>query len=129
MGKATQAEIGPTRVGGGIERLLMVMEAEGIEIPKPQSTRIYVAGMDKSTREQAFKIVSSLRSRGVSAECDIMERSLKAQFKYADKIGAEYVAVIGENELVSGVVNLKKMSDGSETSVKINDIYTYLEKE
>ena len=88
--------------GGGIERLLMVMEAEGVNIPKTENTRIYVAGMDEKTREAAFRIVNLLRLNGVSAERDLMERSLKAQFKYADKLGAQYVAVIGENELNSG---------------------------
>ena len=55
-----------------------------------------------------------------------MERSVKAQFKYADKLGAEYVAVIGENELRSGTVNLKKMSDGTVVTVKSDEISTYL---
>ena len=115
--------------GGGIERLLMVMEAEGVNIPEAQKTRIYVAGMDEKTREAAFKIVNLLRLKGISAESDLMERSLKAQFKYADKLGAQYVAVIGENELASGEVNIKKMSDGTQQTVKISEIYTYLTKE
>ena len=115
--------------GGGIERLLMVMEAEGINIPEKEKTRIYVAGMDENTRQFAFKIVNELRKGGISAESDLMERSVKAQFKYADKLGAQYVAVIGENELNSGVVNIKKMSDGTQEAVKIDDIYTYLTKE
>ena len=115
--------------GGGIERLLMVMEAEGVNIPEPKKTRIYVAGMDEKTREAAFKIANSLRKSGISAECDLMERSVKAQFKYADKLGAEYVAVIGENELLSGEVNIKKMSDGTQQAVKINNIYSYLTEE
>ena len=115
--------------GGGIERLLMVMEAEGVTIPESRKTRIYVAGMDENTRETAFKIVNELRLNGISAECDLMERSLKAQFKYADKLGAQYVAVIGENEMNSGEVNIKKMSDGTQQTVKISEIYTYLTKE
>ena len=115
--------------GGGIERLLMVMEAEGINIPEPQKTRIYVAGMDEKTREAAFKTVNGLRLNGISAECDLMERSLKAQFKYADKLGAEYVAVIGENELAGGEVTIKKMSDGTQQTVRLQDLYTYLTKE
>ena len=115
--------------GGGIERLLMVMEAEGVTIPAPQKTRIYVAGMDGKTREFAFKLVNKLRLDGISAESDLMERSIKAQFKYADKLGAEYVAVIGENELNSGEVNIKRMSDGTQEAVKFEDIITYLTKD
>ena len=115
--------------GGGIERLLMVMEAEGITIPEKAKTRIYIAGMDEKTREFAFKTANELRNNGISAECDLMERSVKAQFKYADKLGAEYVAVIGENELSSGEVNIKKMSDGTQQAVKFENIYAYLTKE
>ncbi len=54
---------------------------------------------------------------------------MKAQFKYADKLGAEYVAVIGANELEAGAANVKKMSDGSQTAVNFNEIYSYLIKE
>ncbi len=115
--------------GGGIERLLMVMEAEGVNIPESKKPRIYVAGMDESSRKFAFVLVNRLRKCGISAECDLMERSVKAQFKYADKLGAEYVAVIGGNELESGEVNLKKMSDGTQCAVKFDDIITYLKKE
>lgn len=115
--------------GGGIERLLMVMEAEGASFPEEQKLLIYVAGMDETTRKKAYEIVSDLRQNGIASECDLMERSLKAQFKYADKLGAKYVAVIGGDELASGSVNLKNMSDGTLTSVKFEDIYTYLRQE
>lgn len=115
--------------GGGIERLLMVMEAEGVTIPENQKPRIYIAGMDEKSREYAFKIANRLRLKGISAVCDLMERSVKAQLKYADKLGAEYVAVIGGNELLSGEVNLKNMNDGTQCAVKFEDIYSYLAKE
>ena len=69
-----------------------------------------------------------LRERGVSAEVDHMQRSVKAQLKYADKAGAKFVAVIGESELESGVLNLKKMSDGTTAAVKSEELYTYLNK-
>ena len=109
--------------GGGIERLLMVMEAEGVTIPENKKTRIYVAGMDEKSREFAFKIVNLLRAHGVSAESDLMNRSLKAQFKYADKLGAEYVAVIGETELENGTVNLKNMKDGTQETIDIENLF------
>ncbi|NLZ25639.1 MAG: histidine--tRNA ligase, partial [Clostridiales bacterium] len=63
-----------------------------------------------------------LRKQGVSAESDICERSLKAQMKYADKIGAEYVIVLGSDEIKNETVKIKKMSDGSETVCSIQDI-------
>ena len=66
---------------------------------------------------------------GVSAETDLMERSVKAQFKYADKLGAKYVAAIGGNELETGVVNIKNMKDGTVSAVNFDNIYLYLKKE
>ena len=112
----------------GIERLLLLMENTGVKLPEPQLPRIYIAGMDENTRAKAFEIATFLRLKGISAEIDHLNRSLKAQFKYADKLGAEYVAVIGENELLSGEVNIKNMKDGTSHTVKIKDIETYLSR-
>ena len=112
----------------GIERLMLLMENSGCPFPEPEKPRIYIAGMDENTRFEAFKITQELRTKGIYAETDLMERSVKAQFKYADKLGAEYVAVIGQTELSDGAVNVKKMSDGTQWSVKITEIYTYLSK-
>lgn len=110
----------------GIERLMLLMENTGIKIPERQKVRIYIAGMDEKTRDKAFEIATALRLKGISAEIDHLNRSIKAQFKYADKLGAEYVAVIGENELLSGELNIKNMSDGTQTAVKIGQIESYL---
>lgn len=112
----------------GIERLMLLMENTGVSFGERQKPRIYIAGMDEKTRAAAFKTAADLRLKGIKAEIDHINRSVKAQLKYADKLGAEYVAVIGENELLSGEVNLKSMKDGTQVAVKINDIYTYLEK-
>ena len=114
--------------GAGIERLLIVMENTGAHFPEADKPLIYIAGMDDVTREKAFAIAANLRSKGVIAEIDHMSRSLKAQFKYADKLGAKYVAVIGGDELAQGAVNLKNMSEGTQETVKFQDIYTYLTK-
>ncbi len=109
----------------GIERLLLLMENTGVAFPEEQKPLIYLAGMDESSRALCFKIAAELRGKGVCAEIDLMVRSVKAQLKYADKIGAKHVAVIGESEMQSGEVSLKKMSDGSVRTVKIDDLYKY----
>lgn len=109
----------------GIERLLMVMEQSGVEIPEPMKPTVYLAGMDKDCRKKAFELASVLREHGVIAEIDLMERSLKAQFKYADKLGAKYVAVIGGNELAEGKANVKSMETGESVSVPFEDIVEY----
>lgn len=110
----------------GLERLLLLMDNTGVEFPAPPVPRVYVAGMDEPTRKKAFGIVNGLRVKGISAECDHMARSVKAQFKYADKIGAEYVAVIGGNELESGSCTLKRMRDGQTFDMPFADIYEFL---
>ena len=114
--------------GAGIERLLIVMENTGAAFPEEDKPLIYIAGMDNETRGKAFEIASDLRGKGIIAEIDHMSRSVKAQFKYADKLGAKFVAVIGGDELLSGEVNLKNMTDGAQDRVKFEDIYTYLKK-
>ena len=109
----------------GIERLLMVMEANGSRIPDEQKPTAYVAGMDEASRKKAFEITALLRKNGIFAETDHMEKSVKAQFKYADKIGAKFVAVIGSNELEQGVMNVKNMQTGEAESVPFASAVEY----
>ena len=99
--------------GMGLERVLMLMEATGVKIPEGAPVALYVASMGESAYSKAFGIVCDLRNKGVKCDLDHMERGIKSQFKYSDKIGAKYVVTIGENELETGVVAVKKMSDGS----------------
>ena len=109
----------------GIERLLIVMEQTGVVIPAPERPTVYLAGMDNECRKKAFELAASLRSVGVFAEIDHMERSVKAQFKYADKLGTKYVAVIGGNELAEGVMNVKNMSSGESEKVGFDQAIAY----
>ena len=109
----------------GIERLLIVMEKTDVEIPKPQTMKVYLAGMDEACREKAFALCATLRKAGVKAEIDHMTRSVKAQFKYADKIGAQFVAVIGGNELSQGIMNVKNMQTGESEQVAFENAEAY----
>jgi len=109
----------------GIERLLMVMEQSGVAIPDDDIPTVYIAGMDTACRDKAFALATQLRGAGIKAEIDHMERSVKAQFKYADKLGAKYVAVIGGNELAEGKANVKNMSTGESESVAFIDFVAY----
>lgn len=113
--------------GMGIERVLMLMEAQGVNIPKENPVKLYVATMGESAYEKAFEVVCTLRKKGVKCELDHAGRGIKAQFKYADKIGAEYVVTIGDNELVSGECRIKKMSDGSQREIKIDELSDYFD--
>ena len=122
-GKATPA----VGFAAGIERLLIVMEQTGVEIPTAPVPTVYIAGMDADCRKKAFALAAQLRLQGVNAEVDLMDRSVKAQFKYADKIGAKYVAVIGGNELAEGKANVKCMADGTNEMVAFEDMVTYFQ--
>ena len=109
----------------GLERLLIVMENTGVEIPNAEQPTVYIAGMDADCRKKAFELSAKLRANGVFAEIDHMERSVKAQFKYADKIGAKYVAVIGGNELLERKANVKCMGTGESESVSFDQMTEY----
>ncbi|MFR1808605.1 MAG: histidine--tRNA ligase [Pygmaiobacter massiliensis] len=112
--------------GLGIERLLMVMEAEGAKIPADAVPKIYFCDMGGETRMLAQSLAARLRAKGIWAEHDLMGRGLKAQMKYANKLGAEYTAVIGETELAEGKGKLKCMSDGIETEVAYAELESAL---
>ena len=111
--------------GMGIERVLMLMEAVGAKIPEENPVKVYIASMGDEEFVQSFKFATELRRNGVKTEIDHMKRGIKAQFKYADKIKAEYVAVIGGDELTKKEVNVKRMSDGKTECVKFEDFIEY----
>ena len=106
--------------GLGLERLLLTIEACGIEIPNEEKVKVYIAPLNQSV--YAMDVVAKLRAEGVSAMCDVAGRSVKAQMKYADKLGAEYVVVIGDNEIAEGVVTLKNMKTGESESVALSQL-------
>lgn len=99
--------------GLGIGRMLMLMEAQGIELPEDPGCDIYIASMGDAAALKAAAIATQLRSDGISAQFDVAGRSVKAQMKFADKIGAKYTVVIGDSELEAGKANIKCMKDGS----------------
>ena len=109
----------------GIERLLLLLESAGV-IPADDALTLFVAPMGEDARVKAFEIVSEMRNKGISAETDYMERGIKAQFKYADKLKAKFVGVIGSDELSRGVIKIKNMQSGEETDVPTEKIAEFL---
>lgn len=97
--------------GCGIERLIAAAESRGIAFCDP-APKVYVAAQCDDARAECLKIVNELRAGGISSEYDLMGKSLKAQFKYADRQRFEFVVTVGESELLSGKYALKRMSDG-----------------
>ena len=117
LGGADQPGIGYAM---GIERLLMVLEAQGIEIPRPAPCDLYIASMGEAASVFAMKLAADLRSEGFAAESDLIGRSLKAQMKYADKIDAKYSMVIGDDELAAGKAKVKNMATGETHELDLN---------
>lgn len=101
--------------GLGMERLLLLLENTGYQMEKPVRYDLYIASMGEAAEERAFLLATALRKLGVKVEIDHIGRSVKAQIKYADKVGARYVLVLGEDELTKNEGKLKRMSDGEET--------------
>lgn len=114
--------------GMGMERLLMTIESAGIEIPKAPDIDIYIATATNSAKPFAMSLAKSVRDNGLVAEVDFVDRSLKAQMKYADKIDCRYVAIIGDDEIESGLVKVRSMKNGEQEEININDIVKFIER-
>ena len=112
--------------GMGIERLLLVMESAGAVIPEPEPLQVFLCTMGAAARVKAFELLAQLRQAGISADMDHAARSMKAQFKYADKLGAKYTLSIGDNELERGTANLKNMEDGSQVEVSLDRVSDWM---
>ena len=112
--------------GLGLERLLLVLENQGLLPEDNSNVKLYIANIGENADMFAQKLVNELRSKGVSAEKDLMSRSLKAQMKYADKIGAEYTAVIGDDEISAGKITLKNMKTGEQQEAEISNLHDLL---
>lgn len=110
----------------GLERLLMVMDAQGIEIPNPDTCALYIATMGDSAKRKAFSLLRQVRECGLIAETDVVGRGLRAQMKYADKIGAKYSLVLGDNEIEQNTAKVKNMETGEQTELALDD--TFAEK-
>ena len=110
----------------GLERLLMVMDAQGIEIPNPDTCALYIATMGDSAKRKAFSLLRQVRECGLIAETDVVGRGLRAQMKYADKIGAKYSLVLGDNEIEQNTAKVKNMETGEQTELVLDD--TFAEK-
>lgn len=114
--------------GLGIERLLMLMEERGVEIPQPEPPKAFIAVMGDDAKAFGLKLLRDLRNKGVKAEMDTLARNIKGQFKYADRLGAQYTVVIGDNELSEGVVSIKEMATSQQRQVKLADLLEELSK-
>ena len=107
----------------GIERLIMTMESQGCDFIEPNKCALYIAAMDEAALEKAIVLTKTLRDDGIWAEYDLAGRGLKAQMKYANKLGADFSMVLGSNEIESGKANLKNMETGEQTEISLGDSF------
>ncbi len=107
----------------GMERLLMVMDAQKIEIPDNDRTALYIATMGGAAKVKAFELLRRVRECGLIAETDVVGRGLRAQMKYADKIGARYSMVLGDNEIEQNTAKVKNMDSGEQTELTLDESF------
>ena len=104
----------------GIERLLLTLDAQGIELPEPSPCDIYIANMGGRAHIKAAELTNALRKAGMYAEFDVVGRGLKAQMKYANKLGARFSIVLGDDELDQSVGRLKDMQTGEQSDIALD---------
>jgi len=115
--------------GFGIERIINELAAEGISLEPEPKIDLYVGILGKEAKTAAYKIVTKLRQEGIIVETDYMDRSVKAQMKYANKIGARKSVIIGTEELANNMVSLKDMETGEQKQVALDKLaYELLNK-
>ncbi len=105
--------------GMGITRIILAMREAGVDKIEEKRPKLYIAALGERAMIKALGIVERQRQSGVYAECDIVGRSLKAQMKYANKIGAEYTLIIGDSEIDAGRAPLRNMQDGTQSEVEL----------
>ncbi|MCI8318686.1 MAG: histidine--tRNA ligase [Lachnospiraceae bacterium] len=114
--------------GMGIERILYFMDKEGVEFPPADPVALYVGILGKEARGRAYRLVDSLRRQGFIVETDYMDRSVKAQMKYANKLGAKKTVIIGSQELEENKARIKDMETGEQVEVGLDEIAELLKQ-
>lgn len=110
----------------GLERVLLALEKQGLLPDKNRSVDVYVVALGEAAQEEAFKLVMDLRDAGYSAAVDYAGRSMKAQMKQANKLGARFAAIMGDDELSEGVVMLRDMAGSEQEKVPVNELISKL---
>lgn len=106
--------------GMGLERLMLLMEAQDCEFPKDKVPDLFIVALGDKATLKAVEIAKDMRAEGYTCLYDLNGRSLKAQMKYANKLGAKYVIVLGDKEVEEKIATLKNMKDGEETEIALD---------
>lgn len=104
----------------GLERLMLLMEAQDCEFPQAEKPDLFIVALGEKATLKALEIAKDMREEGFSALLDLNQRSIRAQMKYADKLGAKFNVVIGDNEVENKIAKLKNMQTGEETEINLD---------
>lgn len=111
---------------GGIERIILALKNENVSVPKISVCQVYIAVLNEEARIYSLKLAQSLRSRGLIVEVDLMSRNIRNQMKYANRINAQYVIIIGDDELKRGVFTVRNMETGEQVEVDEKWVENYI---
>ena len=114
--------------GLGLERLLLVMEREDLPPPAPERLAVFLVALGAAPAKEARALLRALREQGLPADASLEDRPLKAQLRMADRAGAMYAAILGEQELADGMITLRRMEDGHQEVVKLSEVTSWLRR-
>lgn len=113
----------------GIERIILAMERQGLSFGEAGGTEVFMVTANQAAAGEAVRLLNKIRRAGISADKDYMNRSLKAQMKYAGKTGARYTVIIGEDEIKQGTALVRNMGLGQQESVPLGDVVNFLKQQ
>jgi histidyl-tRNA synthetase len=125
LGAETTPGIG---FGLGLERVLLAMDRESLPPPRTEAVEVFLVALGEEAGRESRALLRSLREQGIAADASLEERPMKAQLKMADRAGARYAAILGEQELSEGLVTLRRMDDGHQERVKLSEVATWLRR-
>ncbi|WP_099158621.1 histidine--tRNA ligase [Virgibacillus ndiopensis] len=114
--------------GLGLERLLLALQAENIELPITEELDCYFIAVGEEAEKQAVRITYELRKQGIQVDKDYLDRKMKGQFKAADRLHARYVLILGDEELNNHVINVKSMQTGEQKEIPISEVVQQLKE-
>jgi histidyl-tRNA synthetase len=112
--------------GMGLERVLIALDDERVEPPSEPPLDVYVVALSRDARVAATELVRGLRADGVSADMPYEERPMKAQLKMADRAGARFAAILGDEELAAGTIAMRRLADGEQAAVRRDDVAAHV---
>lgn len=124
IGGSDQPGVG---LGLGMERILLVLQAQGVDIPSAKPLDVYVIGLGEAAEKECVKLLQSLRLAGLTAEKDYLSRKIKAKMKSADRYQAAYVAILGDDELDRGEITVKTMASGEQEKLPLASLVQTLQ--